>query len=100
MKQVYRQGDVVITAGIAVPKDAKVCTHRILAHGEVTGHKHQVTEGDAVLYEHDGKLYLHVEGDSAILTHEEHGPITLPHGDYGVVIQREYEPDGWRNVAD
>jgi hypothetical protein len=32
--------------------------------------------------------------------HEEHDPIRIPPGAYRVVRQREYEPRGWRAVAD
>ena len=95
----YRQGDVVLRFG-KVPVVAKKLSHKVLAEGEMTGHKHQVTEGDATLYEHEGTLFLKVESDTATLTHEEHGPIVLPQGEFEVTIQREYTPDGWRNVAD
>ena len=37
---------------------------------------------------------------TALLTHEEHNPISIPQGDWMVRIQREYEPQGWRYVAD
>ena len=96
----YRQGDVVILAGATIPKTAKVLPHRVLAEGEVTGHKHQITDGQATLYAQDGILYLRVMSDTATLTHEEHAPIVLPQGEFQVVIQREYEPAGWRHVAD
>ena len=95
----YRQGDVVLKVG-TVPVGAKKLPHKVLAEGEMTGHKHQVTAGDATLYEHEGTLFLKVESDTATLTHEEHGPIVLPQGEFEVTIQREYTPDGWRNVAD
>ena len=72
----------------------------ILAHGEVTGHAHGITEGNAELYEENGVLFLHVESETALLTHEEHGPIALPRGDFKITIQREYEPKGWRQVED
>lgn len=96
----YRQGDVVICVGVKIPKAAKKLSHRVLAEGEVTGHKHQITEGDATLYEHEGTLFLRVESDTATLTHEEHGPMVLPKGDFAIRIQREYEPSGWRHVVD
>lgn len=95
----YRQGDVVIKPG-KVPAGVNVLSHRILALGEVTGHKHQITIGEATLYDHEGTLFLRVESDTATLTHEEHGPIVLPKGDFEITIQREYEPSGWRNVSD
>lgn len=45
-------------------------------------------------------LYLKVFSPTALLTHEEHNPISIPQGDWMVRIQREYEPQGWRYVAD
>lgn len=99
-KNAYRQGDVIIIHGASIPAAAKDVGHKVLAKGEVTGHAHQITQGEALLYEKDGVLYLRVLSDNAILTHEEHGPITLPKDDYTVLIQREYKPRGWRNVAD
>ncbi len=41
-----------------------------------------------------------VSMNGATFVHEEHGPVTLPPGDYKVVIQREYSPEAIRNVAD
>jgi hypothetical protein len=41
-----------------------------------------------------------VLADSATVTHEEHGPITLPRGTYRVWRQREYSPEAIRVVRD
>ena len=95
-----RQGDVLMVSVASVPKGAKKLDHLILAHGEVTGHAHRITEGEADLLEKDGVLYLSVKSETALLTHEQHGPQTLPKGDFKITIQREFEPKGWRNVAD
>ena len=94
-----RQGDVLIELS-KVPEGSKKLDHLILAHGEVTGHKHQVVEGEADLYESEGVLYLSVKSETAVIGHEEHKAQTLPQGDYKIMIQKEYEPGGWRNVAD
>ena len=96
----FRQGDVVLVEVQSMPARATALDHRILAKGEVTGHQHQVTEGDATLYEHEGTLFLRVESETAVLTHEEHEPIMLPKGTFRVSIQREYEPASWRHVQD
>ena len=95
----YRQGDVILVKG-EIPKNAVKQDHLILAKGEVTGHQHQITEGNAMLYEKEGTLFLHVESETAVLTHEEHKPIVLPQGDYQILIQREYIPNSWQNVVD
>jgi hypothetical protein len=71
-----------------------------LAEGEVTGHKHCITEGKAELSDKDGTLFLRVFSESALLAHEEHKAISIPQGDWMVKIQREYEPEGWLSVAD
>jgi len=83
--QPIRQGDVILTP---VPKiEGEKKPHLTLAEGEVTGHSHQIIEGQAELYEKDGTLYLH-------------HAIAIPEGNWMVRIQREYEPQGWRYVAD
>lgn len=84
----YQQGDVLITK-IDCIKGRKL-NHKILAEGEVTGHKHVITIGEGDLYEENGTLYLHCETE-CVVTHEEHKPITLPEGDYKIGIVREYD---------
>ena len=94
----YRHGDVIIIKCDSIPKDAKKLKHNHLAEGEVTGHYHAI-EGRAELFELDGKMYVGVREYSK-LTHQEHSTIDIPVGVYEVTIQREYEPNGWRNVQD
>ncbi|MGD1700556.1 MAG: hypothetical protein F6K22_33120 [Okeania sp. SIO2F4] len=93
-----RQGDVILQP--VKLTSGKKLSHLTLAEGEVTGHSHQITSGNAELYEKDGTLYLKVLSETASLTHEEHKPVTIPQGNWIVRIQREYEPMGWRYVAD
>ncbi|MEC4891679.1 MAG: hypothetical protein SAL07_00515 [Oscillatoria sp. PMC 1051.18] len=93
-----RQGDVILLPTKQVT--GKKVPHLILAEGEVTGHTHRISDGQAELYEKDGTLYLRVLSETATLTHEEHKQIKVPQGDWMVRIQREYEPEGWRYVAD
>ncbi|MEG4483975.1 hypothetical protein [Microcoleus sp. D2_18a_B4] len=96
--QPIRQGDVILTP---VPKiEGEKKPHLTLAEGEVTGHCHQIIQGQAELYEKDGTLYLRVLSPTALLSHEEHHAIAIPEGNWMVRIQREYEPQGWRYVAD
>ena len=87
-----RQGDVILlpvqqTEGQKMP-------HLTLAEGEVTGHSHRISEGQAQLYEQKGTPYLRVFSEVATLTHEEHKAISIPQGSWMVRIQREYEPQG------
>lgn len=80
--------------------EGKKLSHLTLAAGEVTGHKHRISEGQAELYEQDGSLYLRVLSDVALLTHEEHQAIQIPQGSWMVRIQREYETQAWQDVKD
>lgn len=97
--QPMRQGDVLLIPGTAVQYYNKR-DHLVLALGEATGHKHQISNGQAELYEPGGKLYLRVISEFATLSHEEHHALQIPQGDWVVRIQREYEPSRWRPVAD
>jgi hypothetical protein len=104
--QPIRQGDVILLSikqadrTVALEQLGKRLPHLTLAEGEVTGHSHRISEGQAELYEKDGTLYLRVVSETATLTHEEHKAIQIPQGSWMVRIQREYEPEGWRYVAD
>lgn len=102
----YRQGDVLLVKIEAPPPDVKTVMRErgrlVLAHGEVTGHAHVVTDPDAQLVtrEEAEELFLLVYGDEVALEHEEHDTILLPFGAYRVIRQREYSPDSVRYVAD
>ncbi|WP_424098389.1 hypothetical protein [Moorena producens] len=96
--QPIRQGDVILLPVAQI--NGQQLPHLTLAEGEVTGHSHRISDGVAQLYEKKGILYLQVLSETATLTHEEHQPIELPQGSWMVRIQREYEPQGWRYVAD
>jgi len=104
--QPIRQGDVILlpvqptVSAAATQEDLTKLPHLTLAEGEVTGHRHRISEGQAELYEKEGTLYLRVLSETARLTHEEHKAIQIPQGNWMVRIQREYEPEGWRYVAD
>ena len=103
MKQIYRQGDVYIIAVDEFEKPVQEKKSIVLAEGEATGHKH-VLAGDRVeskiLVHYDGQWWIDVRG-GAVVTHQEHAPITLPAGKYAVRIQREYDPVSYaRQVVD
>ncbi|MBD1836191.1 hypothetical protein H6F61_26780 [Cyanobacteria bacterium FACHB-472] len=97
--QPLRQVDVLLIPASETVTGVKLA-HLTLAEAEVTGHRHRITQGEAELYAHAGTPYLKVLSPTALLTHKEHQPITIPKGDWMVRIQREYEPKGWRYVAD
>ncbi len=100
----YRQGDVLLIPA-TIPQAARPVgadsSRLVLAEGEATGHAHTVLASEAELYETANSaerwLRVHVR---ATLTHQEHGAIALPAGDYRVVRQREYSPEAIRQVAD
>lgn len=108
---IFRQGDVLIRQvrrREPTGKDVQERGRVILAHGEVTGHAHEViaeTPTETALppaqffEEPDGRRFLFVERP-CLLLHQEHGPISIPPGSYEVVRQREYSPSEIRNVAD
>lgn len=109
-------------------QDAREHGRIILAHGEVTGHAHEVVTADTALPPGmDAAQFFTdpVSGDRtllliepAVLRHEEHAPIALDPrrpaqvrqgdvlltpiggGAWRVTRQREYAPDAIRNVAD
>jgi|TARA_Y100000296_G_scaffold86235_1_gene125193 hypothetical protein len=74
-----------------------------VAHGEATGHSHSFN-----MVDHDPGIgvtafgsystrvgsvpkYVHIEGGSATIKHEEHNPLTIPPGHYKVRIVREFD---------
>lgn len=110
---IYRQGDVLIERIDSLPaKLAPIAREQgrvVLAHGEVTGHTHAITDKGAALFSAPdekteaglvGVTYLEVRDAMAALKHEEHSTIALPRGHYRVTRQREYSPEALRNVAD
>lgn len=99
------QGDVIFIATDYIKfKDIKPEKENILAYGEVTGHKHQVIEGDVELFQPEGSSdkFLRVYSDYAKVAHEEHNTVTIPKGDYIIRIAREYnyEMEEQRSVVD
>ncbi len=97
----YRHGDILLQLVDELPSDARPLATLVLARGEVTGHNHRIQRPEsATLWEAKGMLYLQVVADTATLVHEEHAPITLPHGLYRFWQQREYTPQAIRRVVE
>lgn len=107
-------------------KDLREDGRIVLAHGEVTGHAHQVFAEDTLetelpaaefFEEPNGRRVLFVTRP-CVLRHQEHAPIALDPakpvqarqgdvflnpigiGAWEVIRQREYFPDAIRSVAD
>lgn len=90
----FRHGDVLIQKVSKLPGGAKRLRHRTLAHGEITGHSHQIKEKDGVvLWQQANELFLEIEAPFATVVHQEHAPIEIPTGVYRVWRQREYTPE-------
>lgn len=96
----YRHGDVIINECSGIPDGATKAEGLVLALGEVSGHSHRISEGAAELFKFEDKMYLKVQSEIGKLVHEEHKALEIPSGTYEIIIQREYEPDGWKYVAD
>jgi hypothetical protein len=103
----FRQGDIFFEAiGDSFPETLKKKTDGIIAYGEVTGHKHEVTSdlADATMFvDERGDILVQSKKDITI-AHDEHGSVTLPAGPvYNISRQREYDPlsaERERQVAD
>lgn len=95
--EMFRQGDVLIAKINAIPLAALPApyehNHAVLAHGEVTGHKHQLKQDEAQLFAMNDNMFLRIVTPMGYVRHEEHSPIALAQGDYQVIKQREASDD-------
>jgi hypothetical protein len=101
----FQQGDLIIKSTEIKQKDfGKKLNHLILQKSDVSNHKHQLINGDAILYEGKNKdeFYLNVKSDKIELIHEEHKSINIPKGKYYVYGVREFDPfeDEIRRIRD
>ncbi|MBX2864227.1 MAG: hypothetical protein KTR27_11810 [Leptolyngbyaceae cyanobacterium MAG.088] len=85
-----RQGDVILLPTSKVLGDE--LPHLTLVEGISTGHSHRISKGIARLFSHQGELYLQVRSRLAVLSHDEHRPLKVHHGNWKVYVQREYVP--------
>lgn len=92
-KYIARQGDVLITLVENIPAKLELKKDLVLAEGEMKGHAHRITKGQAELFINAtlGLMYLKVLSDTAELFHEEHSSIVLPMGDYEIGQQKEFD---------
>lgn len=102
-----RHGDVYLISSDLPRKSVRTgkrVTSRVLAEGEVTGHKHAILEVEGFeRYELEGKTYLLVTAEGGVrIDHQEHGVGIVPPGVYEERIDREYDysANAIRRVAD
>ena len=98
----FRQGDVLAVAK-PMPRGCAPVEREggsvVLAHGEVTGHKHQLRGANVAMYRDSGNEYVRTTSPEP-LQHEEHSTVILPPMDWELAQQVEYAPAELRNVAD
>jgi hypothetical protein len=101
----YRHGDVYLFPVKKFPNKLKKVKTGVVAYGEVTGHRHQVLNG-TVMTDEAGNLFLQATENTELHHLDEaqkeadHKPLQIDEGDYRVVIQEEYTPEGWKQVID
>ena len=99
-----RQGDVLLVRRDAKPRGAGLLPREdgavVLAHGEVTGHKHQLRGPQVTYYRDSGNEYITIVGAPEPLVHEEHSAVPIVPADFELGQQVEYAPAELRNVAD
>lgn len=120
---VFRQGDVLFASvgtlladGSTVgemPADTTEATIPIIARGESSGHCHAVrahqgqirVKGESMWIDaRSGAVHIDHTHESSLLQISppvaDHQPITLPEGQYLVIIEEDYTPEGARYVED
>lgn len=87
----FQQGDVCMLPVEDIPGECEKKNHTILAEGEATGHAHRAKGAGCTVFEAPtGELFLDAP-NGAEVTHEEHGPHSLPPGKYKIGIVQEYD---------
>ena len=105
MRQVIRQGDVLLYPVAKLPRGAKQVEIKgdvILAYGEVTGHAHRIKQDEkpsARVFDLGAERYLHI-AERVALEHEEHSAIFLEKGVYKQAYQFEEKRAELQRVAD
>ncbi len=98
MKAIVAQGDVLLVEIKDLPVDAKVRESRVIALGETSGHRHEVTKGCDVFEDEIGTMYVQVKTARERIRHllgketptMEHDDIELSPGTYRIELQREW----------
>jgi hypothetical protein len=72
-------------------KGVKISKGFVIERGEGV-HSHTLVEGDVDMYMDGDTMYLKVN-TPAVITHEEHGPMTIEPGIYRKEIENEYDAE-------
>lgn len=102
------QGDILFIKRDCVIKDGYEKDDGVIALGESTGHIHRIRPGqDAALRLIAGVMYVEAIKECIIehvnqsgFSTGDHSEIVLPAGNWEIRRQREYTPDGFRQVSD
>jgi len=97
--QTIRQGDLILVAA-DIAADFGPTQPQTLAIGEESGHSHVLT---GALAEVEGRRFIRLDQADALRVEGmpwRHDPITVPAGVWEVRVQREYTPEGIRQVMD
>jgi hypothetical protein len=98
MNMQHRQGDVLFVRIAELPEETLVQRKsHIIVEGESTGHAHRLLQG--IILESATGIYLKADQPTEVV-HEEHHTIALEPGYWQVIRQREYTPEGIRQVMD
>ncbi|MDR3514053.1 MAG: hypothetical protein P4L73_20650 [Caulobacteraceae bacterium] len=103
--QHVRQGDVLLIrrsrlgpGAVELPREKGAV---VLAHGEVTGHMHQLRGPQVTMFrDTSGHEYVRVTHQPEALVHEEHTAHGIPPGPFELGAQVEYTPGPLQLVAD
>ena len=83
-----RQGDVLLVKITELPLNI-VKKDKVLAYGEVTGHKLRFSSEQVTVFKNGNDEQFVQVLESSPLLHEEHETVVVPKGVFKVVLQRE-----------
>lgn len=90
-----RQGDLFFVPVKPEEVKGRKQKNNVIALGELTGHSHELVEGEVL--QDKGTKFLVLSKASKVV-HQEHNPVALEKGTYKVTRQREYKPTKLRPV--
>lgn len=91
----FRQGDIYITLISSLPTDVEFSNNRQLAEGDTQGSRH-IIDGDCNIYRKKSPTMLegpYLQVKEAIITHPEHGHVSLPIGCYSITYQKNLDAE-------